>query len=56
MYNFLIYKTYDELKKLKSNGTKLSAEQEIFLDKMKGMGEDPSHYNPYAQQLIDIKV
>ena len=35
MYNYLIYKTYDELKKAKSNGTKLSIEQEIFLKNMK---------------------
>ena len=37
MYNYLIYKTYDELKKAKSNGTKLSTEQEMFLKKMKGI-------------------
>ena len=35
MYNYLIYKTYDELKEAKSNGTKLSIEQEIFLKNMK---------------------
>ncbi len=34
MYNYLIYKTYDELKKAKSNGTKLSTEQEMFIKNM----------------------
>jgi len=37
MYNYLIYKTYDKLKKAKSNGTKLSTEQEMFLKNMKGI-------------------